>query len=718
MLLLILSRDLGLKFMSHAEATPGFRPQPDAIGLTIEASRSLIEADPDLPLHCREAVNGGLARTCAVGDPGGDGYIRRISVRTSGDGGVEELIITYEAGPLAPRAELVAVRRRLANALEAIPDPVAYFDAEDRLVLCNTAYADLHSGPESNPVVLGMGFEEILQQDLANGALEMPKEAQAKWLSERLRKHRDPVFETEIRTRDGRWFRVMDRATSDGDRVHVLIDITSLKIAQRRLEEVEVSSKVGLWSLDLATGVVHVNPNWAELFGHDRDALNPMGFEGWRGLVHPDDLPKALSGFEACISGTADRFEVEYRMRHKDGNWVWVLGRGGVADRDQDGEPRQMAGVLIDISRRKALEMELGLRAAAVQVSVDAIMITDASGAIIDANPALLSLFRAQDPQDVLGHPWYRLYTRSAAADLATEAFPVIRSCQYWQGEAIAQRLDGNQFEQAITMTEMPDGKIVHVSRDISAAKALGREQQVLREQIELAQRQEVINLLAAGLTHDFSNLLALISHLSDPDHASTFERLDTKAEIHRASRQMVELLEQLHGHGRGADAPVNADLAEIVRNAAELTALGAPLFLAVEKDLPDRPMPALVDPVRLTQVLMNLGLNARDAIGHEEGAIRFTLSQASSAPEDMTLDVGQVPDAPFAHLIVSDTGPGIPEGIRQRIWDAYFTTKGDHGTGLGLALVAEIVTDVGGGVALNTKAGQGATFHILWPLD
>ena len=128
--------------------------------------------------------------------------------------------------------------------------------------------------------------------------------------------------------------------------------------------------------------------------------------------------------------------------------------------------------------------------------------------------------------------------------------------------------------------------------------------------------------------------------------------------------------------------------------------------------------MPALVDPVRLTQVLMNLGLNARDAIGHEEGAIRFTLSQASSAPEDMTLDVGQVPDAPFAHLIVSDTGPGIPEGIRQRIWDAYFTTKGDHGTGLGLALVAEIVTDVGGGVALNTKAGQGATFHILWPLD
>jgi PAS domain S-box-containing protein len=653
-----------------------------------------------------------------VGDPGSDGYLRRILVRTSSDGAVEELIITYESGPRAPRAELAAVRRRLANALEAIPDPVAYFDVEDRLAMCNTAYAELHSGPRSAPVVPGMRFEEILQEDLANGALEMPKEAQAEWLRERLRKHRDPVFETEIRTRDGRWFRVLDRATSDGDRVHVMIDITSLKIAQRRLGEVEVSSKVGLWSLDLATGAGYVNSNWAEMFGHDHDAMNRIGFEGWRAFVHPDDLAKAVSGFENCIAGAADRFEVEYRMRHKDGHWVWVLGRGGVAERDQAGQPRQMAGVLIDISRRKALETELSLRAAAVQASVDAIMITDASGSIIDANPALLRLFLAKNPEDVLGHPWYRLYTRSAAADLAKEAFPVIRSCQYWQGEAIAQRLDGSQFEQAITMTEMPDGRIVHVSRDVSAARALEREQQVLREQVELAQRQEVINLLAAGLTHDFSNLLALISHLSDPDHESTFDNLDTKAEIHRASRQMIELLNPLRGHARGVDVPVDADLTEIVRNAASLTALGAPHYLSVEKDLPDHPIQALVDPVRLTQVLLNLGLNARDAIGHEEGTIRFAMFRATSVPDDMMLDVGRIPDAPFAHLVVSDTGPGIPEGIRQKVWDAYFTTKGAQGTGLGLALVAQIINDVGGGIALDTSSGRGTTFHILWPLN
>ena len=80
-------------------------------------------------------------------------------------------------------------------------------------------------------------------------------------------------------------------------------------------------------------------------------------------------------------------------------------------------------------------------------------------------------------------------------------------------------------------------------------------------------------------------------------------------------------------------------------------------------------------------------------------------------------MDVGQVPDAPFAHFIISDTGPGIKAEIREKIWTPYFTTKGGQGTGLGLALIAEIVRDVGGGIALQTMPRRGATFPIFWPL-
>ncbi|MFA8387577.1 MAG: PAS domain S-box protein [Pelagibaca sp.] len=720
MLILILSRDLELQFVSHTEATPAFRPSSKTVGLPIEASKALIEADPDLPLDCKAALERGHEQTRSIGDPYGDGYLRRISVRMADVGRAQELVVSYEAGPLAPRTELNKVRRRLANAIEAIPDPVAYFDAEDCLVLCNTAYSNLHTGSRSDAAIVpGMRFEDILRHDLANGALEIPEEAQTAWLSQRLQKRRNPVYETEIRTPDRRWYRVVDRATEDGDRVHVLIDITSLKTAQRRLEEVEHGSRVGLWSIDLVTGESSANAYWAEMLGYDPDTMGTFGFDDWRALVHPDDVQDAVSGFNDCIAGTADRFEVGYRMRHAEGHWVWILGRGGVADRSFDGEVRQMAGVLLDISARKALEAEVALRAAAVETSADAIMITDGSGCIIDANPALLRMASAQNPNDLLGHPWHRLYSLPAAADLAAAAFPSLRSEGYWQGEAFAKRLDGSLFEQALSMTEMPDGKVVHVSRDISATKAFARDQQALREELELAQRQEAINLLLAGLTHDLSNLLALISHLSDPasTDAAVLKSIDIRAEIHRAARQMVHFLEPLQSYMSGPSPLEEADLADLVRNAAKLTALGAPRLLTVENHLPDQPMMTLVDPLRLTQVLLNLGLNARDAIGRKKGTIRFTLSQESEAPEGVVLDAGQLPDAPFAHLVVSDTGPGIEAAVREKIWTPYFTTKGGHGTGLGLALTAQIMRDVGGGIALKTQPGRGATFHVLWPL-
>ena len=140
--------------------------------------------------------------------------------------------------------------------------------------------------------------------------------------------------------------------------------------------------------------------------------------------------------------------------------------------------------------------------------------------------------------------------------------------------------------------------------------------------------RQEAINLLVAGLAHDFSNLLALILHLSDPASAdaAVLKKVDVRAEIHNAARQMVNLLEPLQGNVVGPLSLEEVDLVDIVRNAAKLTALGAPRLLSVENHLPDQPMMTLVDPLRLTQVLLNLGLNARDAIGHEKGMIRFAL--------------------------------------------------------------------------------------------
>jgi PAS domain S-box-containing protein len=716
-MILIFSRELTLQFISGADATASFCPLPGQIGQPIEAARSLITADPTLPLACRAALKGEQPAPCTIGEDQDQGFLRHIELRPGTDTQPEEVIVSYLPGPSAPAAELAGLRRRLSSAIEAVTDPIGYFDAQDRLILCNQAYAQLHA-TEDERVTPGMHFEEILRQDLRNSATRLSPQEQEAWLAERLEKRKQPVFETEMRLRDGRWFRVMDRATDEGGRVHALINITSLKNAEKRLREMETGAQVGIWTLDLQGQESQVNHEWAAMLGYDAQDFTDFGYEEWRRMVHPDDLSAAESGFLDCIAGQAERFDSEYRMRHRAGHWVWILGRGGVFDRCPDGNVRQMAGITLDISRRKSLEGDLGLRAAAVMVAEDAIMITDAVGRILDVNPALCTMAGAsKEARTIVGQSWDIFYDRQEAAELAAKAFPELRKTGFWQGTAIGSRLNGDMFDQELSLTEMPDGKIVWVSRDVSARNALAQSQQRLKEDVERAQRQEMINLLTAGLTHDFSNLLSVISNITDPDAAAALDPAAMLPKIHMITRQMIDLLEPLRDFKRSTEYAAQADLRDILSNAINLLRVGSPRQHDVYMHLPAEAIMAALEPLRLTQVLLNLGLNARDALGEDEGAITFVLSAATRLPEDVQLMAGTLPDERFALFTISDTGPGIPSSAHDQIWKPYFTTKGAKGTGLGLPLVATIMRDIGGAIGIKSAKGLGTVFYVAWPI-
>jgi len=148
---LILSPDLNLRFLYPPDAATSFKPGPEHVGQPIEAARLLIAADPGLPLDCRAAVKGADVPPRRIGAAAGEGYLRRIVSRLGTNGEPIELIVTYEVGTMTARLELARVRSRLSGAIAAVPDPVAYFDETDRLVLCNGAYgrmygADRHEG--------------------------------------------------------------------------------------------------------------------------------------------------------------------------------------------------------------------------------------------------------------------------------------------------------------------------------------------------------------------------------------------------------------------------------------------------------------------------------------------------------------------------------------------------------------------------------------------
>ena len=716
MLTLILSKDLKLRFISP-DATALFRPHPAHLDQSIEAAQGLMAVDPGLSLDCRSVLRGGPATSREINPSGGDGYMRRIMLRAASDEQTEELVISYEPSVSAERLELTEVRKHLADALDAVQDPFAYYDKYDCLVHFNQAYARLQDSSEGE-VIAGIRFEEIVRRNLRSGLLGIPADQHEQWLRDRLAQRERQTFEREMRFRDGRWFRVTERSTAGGGLVHMLVDITNIKTAQVALQQVISGAQAATWSVNLETGESDVNDRWIEMLGLDRQAVASLGFEGWLSLVHPDDAAAAEAGFLQCADGSADAFEVEYRLRHRLGQWVWVMGRGGVSDRHADGRPHKISGVLLDISRQKRLEAELAMQSAAIGATEDGITITNEAGSILYTNPAHAAMFGHDDPKTLIGEPWHSLYSSQVAAELVADAFPTLRDQGHWAGQAEALRADGTTFEQEISLTEMPDGKIVCVNRDVSTRNAIARERLQIRNRIELAQRQEIVNLLAAGLTHDLSNLIAIISHISDP----TFEEAGIRfpqsmKNIHSTARQAVSLLEPIRSLGAGKRETEATDLAELLNEAAGILKLGGSYNLKITTDRPHEPIIATVEPLKLMQVLLNLGLNGRDALGDGEQEITLSLSLNDTIPRTAALEVGEMPDEPFALFSISDTGTGITLEVRARLWEPHFTTKGSMGTGLGLPVIAEILRETGGAIALETAPGVGSSFYVAWPL-
>lgn len=673
--------------------------------------------DPGLSLDCRSVLKSRATLVREISPSGGDGYLRRIILRTTRDVQFKELIITYEACVSTLRLELAQLRKQLADALDSVQDPFAYYDKHDCLVHFNQAYARLHGSSEGE-IIAGMRFEEILRRDLRNGLIGIPAEQHEQWLRERLAQRERQTFEREMRFSDGRWFRVTERSTAGGSWVHSLVDITDLKTAQLALKQVISGAQAATWTVNLKTGESDMNDHWADLLGLDKQIAKSLGFEGWRALVHPEDIAVAETGFLQCAEGSAKVFEVEYRLRHRFGHWVWVMGRGGVSAWHADGRPHMISGVLLDISRQKGLETELAMQSTAIAAAEEGITITDEAGTILHTNPAHATMFGYDDPESLTGQPWHSLYAPQIAARLATEAFPTLRDQGHWVGQAEALRIDGGTFEQELSLTEMPDGNIICVNRDVSNRNAILRERLQIRDRIELVQRQEITTLLAAGLTHDLANLVAIISQISDPALEEAGIRLPQSLEnIHATAQQAVSLLEPIRSLWSQKRETEETDMAELLKEAASILNLGAPHNHKIKITLPDEPIIGTIDPLKLMQVLLNLGLNARDALGDGKQEIALSLSLGEPVPQTVTLEVGEFPERPNALFGISDTGIGIMPEVRARLWEPHFTTKGNRGTGLGLPVIAAIVREAGGAIALETTPGVGSSFYVAWPL-
>jgi CheY-like chemotaxis protein/two-component sensor histidine kinase len=227
---------------------------------------------------------------------------------------------------------------------------------------------------------------------------------------------------------------------------------------------------------------------------------------------------------------------------------------------------------------------------------------------------------------------------------------------------------------------------------------------------------------MAAGLAHDFNNILATIS--------GSASLIGTAAEpgsvigagaarIEAATGQAASLLRRLLATGAHPSERKRIDLRQPVRDAVDLARASLKPLHRLAVTMPDAAIEVSADATDILQVVLNLVINARDAIGNVPGEISVSLAQAEAADIAGSFAVGTAnPARAYAVLRVADTGAGMAPELAAKVFKPYVSTKGDKGTGLGLAIVSSVITANGGAVLLDTAPGQGARFSILWPLD
>jgi PAS domain S-box-containing protein len=360
---------------------------------------------------------------------------------------------------------------------------------------------------------------------------------------------------------------------------------------------------------------------------------------------------------------------------------------------------------------------ERRLLATAIEQAGESVVITDTSGAILYANPAFTRAC-GYSREEVLGkNP--RL-VKSGRHDPAfyEELWRTLSRGEPWSGHLVNRRKDGTLFEEdaRITPVRGADGRTTHyiaVKRDMTSMKTL-------EEQLYHSQKMEAIGRLAGGVAHDFNNILTTINGYAEmlTDSAPADSQLAADlAEILGAGRRAALLTRQLLAFSRRAPSETAVvDLRVMVRSLQKMLRRTIGEDIALTIDLPEHPLWVDADPSLLDQVLMNLAVNARDAMPRG-GALRVVAREVVLESDEPRLPE-VVPAGRYAALSVADDGVGMEAATLERVFEPFFTTKEKgKGTGLGLATVFGIVKQHHGAITVDSAPGRGTVFTVYLPL-
>ncbi|KAB2888214.1 MAG: PAS domain S-box protein [Desulfobulbaceae bacterium] len=492
-------------------------------------------------------------------------------------------------------------------------------------------------------------------------------------------------------------------------------DVTEQKKMERQLKEREQrldlairGADLGTWDWHIPSGAIIINQRWAEMLGYSAEEVAPH-IGSWIAMVHSDDIGRVRAALDLHLAGETDRYESEYRIRHKSGEWVWVLDKGRVIEWDADGSPIRACGTHLDITRQKIL----------IEQSRDGIVILDSQGKIREANQRFAEMlgYTPEELRNLHVWDWDTQWTR----EQLLQAIVLIDSSGDFF-ETTHRRKDGAVYPVEISTNGSTCGgeKLVFcVCRDISERKRMEEERNRLQSQLIHAQKIEAIGTLAGGIAHDFNNILGAVIGYAEmamegiPPHSVIAKDIGRVLE---AGNRAASLVKQILAFSRQQESErLLLTPATIVKEVVRLLRPSLPSTIAINHHIVSK-RKVFADPTQLHQVLMNLATNAFHAMEQTGGRLEITVSDVEYSEVDISVGRNVVPGQ-FVLISVADTGNGIPPEIRERIFDPYFTTKEvGKGTGMGLSIVDGVIRSYGGCITFESEPGMGTTFTVALP--
>lgn len=641
-------------------------------------------------------------------------------------------LVVHQVEDLREKHEKSTEARRLKAFLEDVTnvmtEGLAVFDAEDRLVYFNRRYKEYYD-KNGRHVRIGRPFRDILLDGLKDGYYPDAAGREDDWLQERLDLHANPPTEPfEQHLASGEWLLVSEKRLPQGGIMGVRTDISALKqkerdirLSEKRFRDYTRTASDWIWETDTENRMTLLAGNHRQLSGiRKKEVLGKTRNQ----VTTEETATEKWRDLDARIAAREPFRDFSYQIKASDGS-DQVISISGVPYFDEGGNFQGYRGTGRRITeevraRERLLAAEARIRAALKNTLVGMVLI-DETGTVLEFNREAERMFQ-YPAEEVVG----RNVALLMPEDHASRHDGYLKTYRRTGQEHIigqARRLTGRKKDGTLFPLTLGVGKI-NLAGGMQFIGSLTdlTEHERLENQLQRAQKLEAIGQLTGGIAHDFNNILGIIMgnlelglRKSEPGSklAGYFDR------AHTAAQRATRITQQLLSFSRQKDyyaETVSCDLNQAITDVEDLLRGSIPKSIDLAVKPAATPLIAHVDMGDLQDAVINLAVNARDAMNNS-GRLTIELGEE-------TVDGGRAPglnDLPGGHygvLAISDNGPGIPKEIRSRIFEPFFTTKAKgHGTGLGLAMVYGFVKRSRGDLKVYSETGVGTSFRIYLPL-